>query len=124
MTTERAGQTADAYPCRWGCGSVFHKSRSTKAFGHDGRDNHEITAHGDLFTDTQTGVLAAEADRFRAERDALRTALAGLVEAFYVSPSRRQCRVCGWVNAHFKKCPLVLAITAAEAALKGSPSDT
>ena len=96
MTTERAGNTAHAYPCRWGCGN----GQSWQI----NRNKHERKHHGAAYT----GVLAAEADRFRAERDALRTALAGLVEVAKNHDGRGSVR--GALDA---------AIAAAEAALKG-----
>jgi nucleoid-associated protein YgaU len=64
---KRAGQTSDTFPCRWGCGE--RKSYTLR------RDWHETDTHGS----TWTGALATEADKLKAERDALRTALAGLV---------------------------------------------
>ena len=87
MTTERAGSTANAYLCRWGCGNG--QSWATR------RDGHEKNKHGALFG----GPLAHEVNKHRTEAarlfamlnertdeaDALRAALAALVAAAQVA---------------------------------------
>ena len=73
MTTERAGQTANDYLCRWGCGNTLIDAGS--------RYRHEINAHGGVYT----GTLAAEVGKLKAEiaklQEAAGTALKVLEDA-------------------------------------------
>ena len=125
MTTEQAGQTADAYLCRWGCGNG--QSWATR------RDGHEKNKHGALFG----GPLAHEVNKHRTEAarlfamlneradeaDALRTALDTLTQkASDAIDDARRIAPCPLCRVDECECwtPLADAIASAEAALKGA----
>ena len=110
MTTERAGQTSNADPCRWGCDNGQSWASA--------RDRHEKNAHGAIYK----GALAAEVDKLKAEADALRTALAGLAtETRKIIAEVQEDEYCSLCGIPMCECwtSLTAAIASAEAALKG-----
>ena len=121
LDAERAGQTRDAYLCRWGCG-IERPSLPQ-------RDGHERNAHSALFV----GPLAHEVNKHRAEEarlfamlneradeaDALRTALDRLLNETQWAVDDLPVEEPN-AKVQYVRTALRAAIASGEAALKGA----